>query len=98
MGGYGTERPFSEETAKNIDAEVLAIITASHEQAKHLLNIHRKQLDALAAALLARETLDEHEILEVTGLPSQPPRANTQAASIRKRTKVIPLSHQVEWQ
>ena len=98
MGGYGTERPFSEETAKSIDAEVLAIITTSHEQAKHLLNNHRKQLDALAATLIARETLDEHEILEVTGLPSQTARANTQAASIRKRTKVIPLSRHVEWQ
>ena len=34
---------------------------------------HRKQLDALAEALLARETLDEQEILEVTGLPPAPP-------------------------
>ena len=33
---------------------------------------HRKQLDALAQALLSRETLNELEILEVTGLPPAP--------------------------
>ena len=48
------------------------IINESHDEAKRLLNAHRKQLDALVAALLARETLDEQEILEVTGLPPAP--------------------------
>jgi hypothetical protein len=33
----------------------------------------RKHLDALAEALVARETLNEQEILEVTGLPPAPP-------------------------
>jgi len=33
---------------------------------------HRGALDALAEALLARETLDEQEILAVTGLPPAP--------------------------
>jgi cell division protease FtsH len=69
---YAGVRPFSEETARLIDAEVLKIITESHDQARRLLNAHRNQLDALADALLARETLDEQEILEVTGLPPAP--------------------------
>jgi cell division protease FtsH len=68
-GGYQGERPFSEATAEAIDEEVRAIISESHEEAKRLLAEHRKQLDALARALLARETLNEQEILEVTGLP-----------------------------
>ena len=37
------------------------------------MTAHRKQLDALAEALVARETLNEQEILEVTGLPAAPP-------------------------
>ena len=49
------------------------IISESHEEAKRLLSAHRKQLDALAEALLARETLSEREILQVTGLPPAPP-------------------------
>jgi cell division protease FtsH len=67
--GYSGSNQFSEETAKVIDAEVLKIIGESHEEAKRLLIEHRKQLDALAEALVARETLNEQEILDVTGLP-----------------------------
>jgi cell division protease FtsH len=52
---------------------VLKIINESHEEAKRLLTVHRKQLEALAEALVARETLNEQEILEVTGLPPAPP-------------------------
>jgi cell division protease FtsH len=70
--GYGGARQFSEETAETIDAEVLKIIGESHDQAKRLLSAHRKQLDALAEALVARETLNEQEILEVTELPRAP--------------------------
>jgi cell division protease FtsH len=73
MGGYGGEKPFSEETAKAIDAEVLRIIHEGHEEAKRLLAKYRKQLDSLAEALLDRETLDEQEILKATGLPPAPP-------------------------
>ncbi len=71
--GFGGDRPFSEETARVIDAEVLRIIGESHETALRLLRQHRPQLDALVAALLEKETLDEKEILEVTGLPPAPP-------------------------
>jgi cell division protease FtsH len=70
---FGADRPFSEETARVIDAEVQRIIGESHDQAMKLLVEHRKPLDALVAALLERETLDEQEILAVTGLPPAPP-------------------------
>jgi len=70
--GEGGGKPFSEETARLIDAEVHRIIDESHVQAKSLLGKHRQQLDALVEALLARETLDEKEILEATGLPPAP--------------------------
>jgi cell division protease FtsH len=70
--GYAGERQFSEKTAETVDAEVLRIIGESHDEAKRLLSAHRKQLDALAEALVARETLNEQEILEVTGLPPAP--------------------------
>jgi cell division protease FtsH len=69
---HGGSRPFSEATAEAIDAEVRGILGESHEEALRLLGAHRKELDALAEALLARETLNEREILEVTGLPPAP--------------------------
>ena len=40
--------------------------------ARRLLTKYRGELEALARALLERETLDEEEILEVTGLPPAP--------------------------
>lgn len=67
-GGFGGEKPFSEETARRIDTEVQRIIDDSHADAKRLLAAHRGALDALAAALLERETLDEQEIIATTGL------------------------------
>jgi cell division protease FtsH len=72
-GGYGGTNPFSEATSEAIDAEVRRIINESHDEAKRLLTGYRKQLDALAEALVARETLNEQEILKVTGLPPAPP-------------------------
>ncbi len=75
-GGFGGAKPFSEETARLIDAEVQRIIHESHEEAKRLLTRHRRALDALVQALLARETLGEQEILEVTGLPPAPALEN----------------------
>ena len=69
---YGNEKPFSEETAKKIDAAVLKIIGECHEESRRLLTLYRKQLDSLAYALLDLETLDEEEILQVTGLPPAP--------------------------
>jgi cell division protease FtsH len=70
--GFGGSKPFSERTAERIDAEVHRIIDESHTEAKRLLTEHRKSLDALASALLERETLNEEEILDVTGLPRAP--------------------------
>ncbi len=69
-------KPFSEETARIIDSEVHRIIVECHNEARHLLREHRRQLDALVSALLVRETLDEQELLEVTGLPPAPALEN----------------------
>ena len=72
LDGGGGPRNFSDETARIIDLEVQRIITESHADALRLLGEHRGALETLAHALLERETLDEREILEVTGLPAAP--------------------------
>jgi cell division protease FtsH len=70
--GFGGDKPFSEQTAALVDAEVQRIIHGCHEEAKRLLREHRAALDGLVAALLERETLSEEEILQATGLPPAP--------------------------
>jgi len=82
VAGFGGEKPFSDETARMVDVEVQRIINDCHEEAKRLLTQHRKSLDALVQALLARETLAEQEILEVTGLPPAPELAGAPLAAI----------------
>ncbi len=79
--GYGGARLYSEATAEAIDTEVRRIISESHEEAKRLLSVHRSQLDALVKALLEQETLNEQEILEMTGL-TPAPALNTDLLSI----------------
>jgi len=68
-------QPYSEATAELIDAEVRRIVEECQGEATRLLAAHRDQLVALATALLKAESLDEREILEVTGLGSPAARA-----------------------
>jgi len=70
------EKPFSEQTASLIDAEVQRIINECHEEAKRLLRENRRALDGLVGALLQRETLAEQEILQATGLTPAPELRN----------------------
>ncbi|MHB1169637.1 MAG: ATP-dependent zinc metalloprotease FtsH [Longimicrobiales bacterium] len=67
VAGYDG-RQHSEATGEKVDEEVRRIIQECHDEALRLLKAHRRELDALAEALLERETLDERQILEVTGL------------------------------
>ncbi len=64
------ERPYSDATARLIDEEVKQIADECLRHATEQLTQHRGALDALAAALLENDSLDEKQILEVTKLSS----------------------------
>ena len=53
----------------------------AHEEATRLLDAHRDELEALVHALMERGTLDEEDILEVTGLARAPDLDGTVARS-----------------
>ncbi len=55
-------KDFSEETAKTIDTAIKNLVVGSYERARNLLTSHRAELQALARALLEKETLDGQEI------------------------------------
>jgi cell division protease FtsH len=61
--------PASEPTQELVDQEVRRIVEESEREVIHILEEHREQLDALANALLDRETLDQQEAYEVAGVP-----------------------------
>jgi cell division protease FtsH len=66
------QRPYSEATGELIDDEVRRIAEESLADAEKMLTEHRSQLDALAKALLKNDSLDEPQILEVTGIGARP--------------------------
>jgi cell division protease FtsH len=63
----------SQRTQELIDAEVRRIVETAERETVALLTHERPRLDALARALLERETLDQDEVYEVVGLPVPEP-------------------------
>ncbi len=63
---YGSrQQDYSDQTAVEIDQEVRRIIQAQYEKVRELLTGSKDKLEALAKALMDRETLDSEEILAV---------------------------------
>jgi cell division protease FtsH len=97
--GYSSARPIrmSNQTAELIDKEVKSIVEGAHKQAKKLLTKYKKQLHALAEALLEYETLSGDEIIALlkdgtkpdrTGIDrNQPKPLSTGGSSIPKTRK-----------
>ncbi|MGH9285098.1 MAG: ATP-dependent zinc metalloprotease FtsH, partial [Acidimicrobiales bacterium] len=58
---------YSDEVAARIDAEVRRLIDDAHVEAAAILQAHRATLDALAGALIDKETLDTAELANIFG-------------------------------
>ena len=72
-------REISERTSELVDEEVKRIIDEAYRRAREILEGKRATLDALAAALLERETLEREEIVAVVAGRPLPPRRETPA-------------------
>jgi len=59
---FAQSKDFSEETARAIDAAIKNLVLSSHKRAHKLLSGQRALLQAMAQALLEKETLDAPEI------------------------------------
>jgi cell division protease FtsH len=68
--------PVSEATQELVDEEVRRIVEDEHEATRRLLSENRERLDALAEALLERETLDELDAYAVAGIERAPEPAS----------------------
>jgi len=68
------ERPYGDDTAREIDNEVADLIKESAVRAEAVISHNRASLDKLAKALLAEETLDEEQVVKIlkdTVLPKE---------------------------
>ena len=61
----GHSRDYSDALAAQIDAEINSLIDQAHEEARAILLAHRVSLDALATALVERETVEDVELAEI---------------------------------
>ena len=59
------ERPYSDDTAKEIDKEVADLIKESADRAEAVITHNRASLDKLAKALLEEETLEEDRVAQI---------------------------------
>jgi cell division protease FtsH len=62
MGLGGDRADYSEETAREIDAEVRRLVRTAHERARTLLAAHRETLDRIARRLLEKEVIEGEEL------------------------------------
>ena len=68
------ERPYSDDTAKEIDIEIATLVKEAAARAELVILKNRKSLDKLAKALLEEETLEEDRVTEIlagTTLPEE---------------------------
>jgi cell division protease FtsH len=76
MGRDMGQRDYSETIAETVDAEVRVLLEQAHDEAWQVINDNRDILDALAAELLEKETLDHDRLAEifkdVKKLPERP--------------------------
>jgi cell division protease FtsH len=67
--GFPTATEIAPDTQRLVDDEVRRVVEDAHLQVLDLLRDNRDRLDALAAALLEHETLDEADAYAAAGLP-----------------------------
>jgi len=64
---FGFNKRYSEQTAKKIDDAVRTIIDTSRKRTKDMLIKYRDKLEVMAQALLEKEVLGAHDLLELLG-------------------------------
>ncbi|MBN1474389.1 MAG: ATP-dependent zinc metalloprotease FtsH [Syntrophaceae bacterium] len=64
---FATHKDYSEDTAKNIDSEVMNVVMRNYERAKKLLGDHIDILHKIAGELLIKEVLNGTEIDAMIG-------------------------------
>src|SRR5678809_1350913 len=65
----------SEETMRNVDAEIRGIIDQQYALARKLIEDNRDKVEAMAKALLEYETIDSDQIGDImSGQPPRPPK------------------------
>ena len=94
MGPSIRQKEYSEQTAREIDDEVRRIVQVQYDRARKAIEENVDKLDAIAMALLERETIDAEElqaIMEGRELPTRQriviPKYSEKAAKAKEKRK-----------
>jgi len=68
-------KPFSEQTARMIDTEAEALVARSYQRSLTILRENKKELHALAEALLEKEVINLDDLVAILGPRVDPPDA-----------------------
>ncbi|MDG2335818.1 MAG: ATP-dependent zinc metalloprotease FtsH [Myxococcota bacterium] len=74
-------KDYSEEMAKQIDEEVSSTLSRMYTEAREILTTHRDKLEAIAEALLERETLETSDLTQLINGHDLPEMATPSAES-----------------
>ena len=66
--GFAPTKEYSDETAKEIDAEVSRLMSEAHKRVKKILTEKRQQLEILSQTLLEKETILGDELKKLLEL------------------------------
>jgi cell division protease FtsH len=69
---FSSEPDYSDDVAREIDAEIRRVVEEAHGVAREILAEHRAELDRISEILLERETIERSEFLELlAGKPQE---------------------------
>ena len=89
---YGFTKPYSEETAKTIDAEISAIVEKEYKRAIQMLKKHKDKLTELAEHLLEKEVIFKDDLERIFGKrPFEKPEAQAPKPKAKAKTKAAPI-------
>ncbi len=72
---FGSQKNVSEATQQQVDSEIRRILDQQYGVARSVIESHRVEIEAMAAALLEWETIDANQIDDImAGRPARPPK------------------------
>ena len=93
---YGFTKPYSEETAQKIDAEISLLIEAQYQRAIELLSKNKEKLTTLAKRLLEKEVIFKDDLEKIFGKRPFEKEEEKIERIIEEEVKVPPVINKTE--
>ena len=80
---FASHPDYSDQVAYEIDSEIRTLIDRAHDEALEILTEHKRSLDAIAEALMEKETIEKDELVKLLdGLEKRPQRVDGNGAGV----------------